>query len=151
MLSQFLDEKQLRYFWYFTKYLYIPGTYSEPYQTSQMKLFAKIVNGSYFHKTLHLVCLTGCWIRLSIYCQGKSSLHTVFATNQEARWKIFFQNRRCYNAEKLRFKLILVSGGIILFRFASINFDFYDVKSCNISMMYVEFGKWFSFYFPDPF
>lgn len=55
----------------------------------------------------------------------------------------------CYNTEKLRFKLILVSGGIFLLRFASINFDFYDVKFCNISMMHAE--EWFSFYFPGPF
>ena len=40
--------------------------YSEPCQTSKMKLYAKIVNVNYFHKKLHLRCWTGFWIRLCI-------------------------------------------------------------------------------------
>ena len=48
----------------------IAGTYSEPYRTSKMKVFVKIVNVfqplsfKYFYKKLHLRCLTWLWIRL---------------------------------------------------------------------------------------
>ena len=39
--------------------------YPEPCQTSKMECFEKIVNVTYFHKTLHLRCLKGFSVRLS--------------------------------------------------------------------------------------
>ena len=55
----------------------IPESYSEPCQTSKMKLFATIVNGFYFHKKPNILCLTEIWKPHCMPCSGKSTFERV--------------------------------------------------------------------------